>query len=179
MLMLILSRWADEHISLWIDADANADANADADSDAVTPSCNTRCYTWRSVPLSLGRSFCLIELLLFQYLMLLLCHQTLTLTLNLFYILVCLTWSDQCHHKSRPTKVSFLHHQLRDTLNRQSILDWLQFGKNFCRKLSWPTPTVLDWFQKLYNCTAPWQQYLKIQNWENYIASQELRNCPS
>ena len=33
------------------------DADADADADAVTPSSNTRNYTRRSVPSSLGRSF--------------------------------------------------------------------------------------------------------------------------
>ena len=31
--------------------------DADADADAVTPSSNTRSYTLRSVPASLGRSF--------------------------------------------------------------------------------------------------------------------------
>ena len=46
MLMLMLSRWADELISRWTDAYANADA------DAVTPSSNTRSYTRRSVPSS-------------------------------------------------------------------------------------------------------------------------------
>ena len=43
-----------------VDADAeDADSDADADSyaDAVTPSSNTRNYTRRSVPSSLGRSF--------------------------------------------------------------------------------------------------------------------------
>ena len=36
MLMLMLSRWADEHISRWTDADADADADADVYDDADT-----------------------------------------------------------------------------------------------------------------------------------------------
>ena len=32
--MLMLSRWADEHVIRWPDADAVADAYADADTDA-------------------------------------------------------------------------------------------------------------------------------------------------
>ena len=37
--------------------DADDDDAFDADADAVTPSSNTRSYTRRSVPSSLGRSF--------------------------------------------------------------------------------------------------------------------------
>ena len=45
MLMLILSRWAEQHMSRWTDADANA----------VTPSSSIRSYTRRSVLSSLGQ----------------------------------------------------------------------------------------------------------------------------